>query len=153
MIPERVQERLLRKVVVDDNGCHLSTYSTASHGYAQIGWHQNGIRIMELCHRLRWTIEHGPIPEDMTVDHACHVRPCINPEHLRLMSNVKNASDNGMATRTHCPKGHEYTEGNTRTYTNPNTGYTCRKCRKCQAEWNAARYLLTSTDQKDTMNP
>lgn len=139
MIPERVQQRLLEKVTVD-NGCHLSGYSTGSHGYSQIGWNENGVRTVRLGHRVAWEIANGAIPADMTIDHICRVRRCINVEHLRLMSNLQNASDNGMATKTHCPKGHEYSEVNTHIYTNPNTGYTCRKCRGCQKESNAERH-------------
>lgn len=33
-IPDRIAQRAASAYVVDD-GCHISTYSTASHGYAQ----------------------------------------------------------------------------------------------------------------------
>lgn len=138
--PSRVMKRVLEKVVVGDSGCHLSTYSTGSHGYAQVGWQEpDGRMVAELCHRVVWCWTYGDIPDSMTVDHICHVRQCVNPEHLRLLSNVKNASDNGMATKTHCPKGHEYSPENTNVYTNPNTGYTCRKCLACQKISNDER--------------
>ena len=38
VIPSRVAERAATRYVEDENGCFISTYSTASHGYAQIGW-------------------------------------------------------------------------------------------------------------------
>lgn len=93
-IPERVIERVMSKVVMGPNGCHVSTYSTGSHGYAQIGWQLgNGVRTTTLCHRAAWAGVHGPIPISMTVDHQCPVRNrrCVNVRHLRLLPNLENA--------------------------------------------------------------
>lgn len=90
-IPQRVIDRVLRKVAKDaDNGCHISTYSTASHGYAQVGWHDDSGRRVTLAHRVAWIAEHGPIPEGMTIDHTCKVKACINVEHLRMIDNFEN---------------------------------------------------------------
>jgi hypothetical protein len=100
--------------------------SCGSHGYGQT-WDGRTVR---LAHRVAWTLVHGPIPEDMTVDHICRNRPCCNPWHLRLLSNVDNARDNGAARRTHCPQGHPYDEANT--YVNAR-GH--RQCRACRARW------------------
>ena len=94
VIPPRVAERAATHYVEDENGCFISTYSTASHGYAQIGWSKPGTRrsIMTLCHRAAWVYYHGAqIPEGMTIDHLCHNRRCVNPEHHRLLSNFENA--------------------------------------------------------------
>ncbi|WP_372489607.1 HNH endonuclease signature motif containing protein [Prescottella equi] len=84
--------RVATKVVVDgDSGCHVSTYSVGSHGYAQIGWQQYGERIVTLAHRVAWIAEHGPIQPGFTVDHVCKNRKCVNVQHLRLLSNFENA--------------------------------------------------------------
>lgn len=131
-IPPRVVARLLGKVE-QAGGCIVSTYSTGSHGYSQIGWHDAGRRTMALGHRVAWEAANGPIPEGMTIDHVCRNRRCINVDHLRLLTNVENARDNGMARRTHCPQGHEYDEANT--YQDPN-GH--RRCRACVADRRAA---------------
>lgn len=89
--PERVVERVLEKVVMGPRGCHISTYSTASHGYAQVGWTEDGERIVTLCHRVIWCWFYGPIAKSMTVDHTCKNRRCIRLQHLRLISNLDNA--------------------------------------------------------------
>lgn len=99
LIPREVAERAATRYVEDANGCWISTYSVASHGYAQIGWQTevrqaNGRRkvTMTLCHRAAWVYYHGTqIPDGMTVDHMCHNRRCVNPDHLRLLSNFENA--------------------------------------------------------------
>lgn len=90
-IPERVVKRVLSKVAMGPRGCHISTYSVASHGYAQVGWHEDGERIVTLCHRVIWTWFRGAIPDGMTVDHMCKNRRCIRLQHLRLISNLENA--------------------------------------------------------------
>ena len=93
VIPDRVCLRALRRFDLDEEtGCHVSTYSTASHGYAQIGWHEaSGVRHVVLAHRAAWVAVHGQIPEGMTVDHTCKNRRCVNVAHLRLLSNFENA--------------------------------------------------------------
>lgn len=90
-IPEAVAERATTRFVLDPStGCHISTYSTASHGYAQIGWNHEKVRTVTLVHRVVWAIHHGTIPRDLTVDHMCKNRRCMNVQHLRLLSNYEN---------------------------------------------------------------
>lgn len=94
--PERVVERLWNRYEVREDGCWISGYSTASHGYAQIGWKEGGERRLWLAHRIAWYATHGDIPDGMTVDHICRTRTCINPDHLRLMTNWDNARRNNQ---------------------------------------------------------
>lgn len=92
-IPHRVAQRAISRFVVDENGCHISTYSVASHGYAQIGWHVGGDKsIVTTAHRAAWVAHTGEqIPAGMVVDHTCPERRCVNPDHLRVLSNFENA--------------------------------------------------------------
>lgn len=90
-VPERVAIRVMSKVAMGPRGCHISTYSVASHGYAQIGWNEGGERHVTLCHRVIWNWFRGPIPKGMTVDHMCKTRRCVRLQHLRLIPNLENA--------------------------------------------------------------
>jgi hypothetical protein len=91
-IPERIADRARSRSILDpDSGCLISTYSVGSHGYSQIGWHTDGVRIVTLTHRVVWASQRGPIPDGMTVDHMCKTRKCVNIDHLRLLSNFENA--------------------------------------------------------------
>lgn len=88
----------------------------------------------------RWAYEAlvGPIPEGLHLDHLCRVRHCVNPAHLDPVTNAVNAArgEPGVHVRekaaaiTHCPKGHEYSTANTRTY-KTGAGRTSRRCRTC----------------------
>lgn len=107
--PERVIARLLANVAVEPNGCHVSLYSRGSHGYPQIGWHEKGRTITRLAHRVAWEAAHGPIPVEMTLDHICRNKPCINPQHLRLLTNSENGRRNwrDFPLGQICVRGHK----------------------------------------------
>lgn len=42
------------------------------------------------AHRLSWEMHNGPIPEGMYIDHICHTKRCVRPEHLRLATPKQN---------------------------------------------------------------
>lgn len=90
-VPERVAERAYERAERREDGCWISRYSTASHGYAQVGWQESGDRHVVLAHRAAWTRINGQVPLGMTLDHTCKQRRCVNPAHLRLLPNYENA--------------------------------------------------------------
>lgn len=108
-VPERVAKRAFERATVDENGCWISDYSVASHGYAQIGWKESGRRTrMVLAHRAAWVHVNGQMPMGVTLDHICKVRRCVNPTHLRVLPNYENARRvNGMDwPMGECANGH-----------------------------------------------
>ena len=92
-VPERVLERAVSRAVEAD-GCMVSTYPIGSHGYAQLGWTEDGKSHVVLAHRAAWVHENGPIPDGLTVDHRCFNRRCVRPAHLRLLTRAENARRN-----------------------------------------------------------
>lgn len=92
MIPARIAERA-SSFYEAEGECWISGYALGSHGYPQIGWHEApGVRRATLTHRATWVHAHRrQIPAGMTIDHTCKNRRCVNPRHLRLMSNFENA--------------------------------------------------------------
>lgn len=42
------------------------------------------------AHRLSYEWAVGPIPEGMQIDHMCHNRRCVRPDHLRPVTNKQN---------------------------------------------------------------
>lgn len=130
-------ERFMDKFVPDPNsGCWLWTATCTPPGYGQISTGHDGSRgHMSRAHRISWELFRGPIAKGFVVDHKCGVRCCVNPDHLRVVTQRENLiSGTGriadFARRTHCKNGHEYTEANTYRY----EGKPWRKCRKCNAE-------------------
>ena len=109
-IPERVAQRAATRYVEDENGCYISTYSTASHGYAQIGWNEDGKVQMTTAHRAAWVYYTGKQPGG-TIDHFDHCNPrCVRGSHLRDISNFENARRNrpdASADLATCLNGHE----------------------------------------------
>lgn len=109
-IPARVAARAASRYVENEAGCYISTYSTASHGYAQVGWTENGKTQMTTAHRAAWVHYTGEQPVG-TVDHHDHCdRRCVRPDHLRDISNFENARRNrpgAAADLAVCLNGHD----------------------------------------------
>ena len=134
-VPQRVLDNV---TILEPDDCWLWKLSLGSHGYGQCGWGVDGHTAGTTAHRVVWIATYGPIPEHMTVDHSCHNSPCCNPKHLRLKTNVDNATDNGQITKTECPRGHSYEGDNL--YIDPDGGRRCRACAKItKQEWTAGR--------------
>lgn len=98
-------------------------------------WKEGKIR---RAHRVGYEIQVGAIPEGLHLDHLCRVRHCVNAAHLEPVTKAENTrrgllpARRGASNRakTHCPKGHEYTERNTRVRNHPN-GWVTRECKEC----------------------
>lgn len=113
----------------------------------------------QFAHRYMWEYANGPIPDGMVVDHVCHNdavlrgdcdgkdtcrhRPCFNPDHMRLATNVENymAGVGGYWGRKECPKGHPRTEENTMYTTRKNNSYKYPTCRQCHNERSLRGYF------------
>lgn len=138
MIPpallEQVKEKLLRKIERRPDGCWIYLGATNDIGYPT--WRPYTTSKTQYVHRCSYEIFHGPIPDGAEVDHICHVRNCVNPDHLQALSHRENLmrSPNQPAAKnarkTHCIRGHELTPENT--YEQPR-GRGCVECRRMRA--------------------
>jgi len=87
-----------------------------------------------LVHRYIYELVVGSIPEGLTLDHLCRVRNCCRPEHLEPVPAAINKERGESpaarnARKTHCNRGHEFTEENTMRDANGK-----RRCRRCNRE-------------------
>lgn len=137
--PERVSARLFARAARAESGCLISGYSVREDdGYSQIGWQECGKRLMMLAHRVAWAAVNGPIPDGMTVDHRCHVRQCIEPTHLRLLTHPANSArwdEQDWPVEWACKRNHDISER----FVNANGYEECRACRRITFnEWQRA---------------
>lgn len=118
--------------------CWQWTASTTAGGYGQIRT-GGAAGPMRYAHRVAYEFTVGPIPDGLQIDHLCRNRSCVNPGHLEPVDNRENSLRGQSfaalnARKTHCPKGHEYSQENT--VLDTNTG--SRKCRICTRKRDSA---------------
>lgn len=68
----------------------------------------------EVAHRLVYEVLVGDIPDDMTLDHLCLNKSCVNPQHLEVVTQSVN-SQRARCNRQSldlCVNGHELDEVN-----------------------------------------
>lgn len=81
-----VIDRLMDRVREDENGCWIFEGCRTKDGYGQI---KDGGRL-KYVHRVAYEHFNGPIGPGLDIDHLCFVRACVNPDHLRAVTNKQN---------------------------------------------------------------
>jgi hypothetical protein len=135
-------EELRSNIEVEPNsGCWIwaGAWNTFGYGYFE----------KKLTHRTVYMELVGEIPEGLELDHLCRTPCCCNPRHLEPVTHRVNCS-RGIAaevnrrrhlSKTHCPRGHEYSKENT--YIAPLSGQRmCRICRRAATARNNQRLKL-----------
>lgn len=67
--------------------CWNWTGSTKANGYGTFGISPGKT---QYAHRVSWEWANGPIPAQMMIDHTCFTHSCVNPAHLRLVTQKQN---------------------------------------------------------------
>lgn len=139
-------DKVLTNITMEPNsGCWLflrnATFNKAGGMYGYV--FQNG-----KSHRVhRVTYEHfvGPIPDGLVLDHKCRVTLCVNPNHLRPMTNYANAAlgvpHAHQLAKTHCPQGHPYS-GDNLYFNSKRRNRVCRTCTRARGRIRNAKVKL-----------
>jgi len=89
--PRRTAEQRFWAKVNKGQDCWVWTGST-SNGYGKFGLNGKVVN----AHRYSYFLAHGRYPDDQ-VDHICHNRSCVNPEHLRDVTGKQNRENRAGA--------------------------------------------------------
>jgi hypothetical protein len=166
----RLPERFWNKVQTNTStDCWEWTASLIKSGYGHYR-HEGAPR---RAHRVAYEVLVGRIPDGLDLDHLCRTRHCVNPAHLEPVTAAENLRRSPLvaemfakgasmqASKTHCPKGHEYSPENTRL--NRKGGRVCLQCnRAAYRDWAArnrdkererklADYYANHDARKETM--
>jgi hypothetical protein len=121
-----LEQRFRSKFIVDENGCWIWQAGKRD-GYGRYHFNDQWIQ----AHRYAYEKLRDKVPDGMLLDHLCRNRPCVNPDHLEVVTLQENIN-RGQSPfilnkrKTHCKHGHEFNKENTAIGKN---GY--RKCIPC----------------------
>lgn len=123
MIP--LKQRFDAKWIPEPNsGCWLWTGCLMPNGYGQIQ-HRGTL----YAHRVAYELYVGPIPADLTIDHLCRTRSCVNPAHLEPVTFEENIRRGEWHNpRTHCKRGHPLSGENVLRFPSGKQRF-CKLCR------------------------
>jgi hypothetical protein len=138
-----IEQRFMAKVNQNGpNGCWVWTGS-CSGAYGQFGINHVPYGAHRVSMMLFKGLEIKP-GRAMNIDHLCRNTLCVNPDHLEYVTFTENMR---RARLTHCRRGHEFTEANTRWYRNH------RYCRQCHAIHERRRWEKgITTNQRRKQN-
>lgn len=114
---------------------------------------------LSYAHRVTYLQWKGEMPKGFVTDHECHNRDaalglckggdscwhrsCVNPDHLVAKTSGNNSRSSSLVrgrTKTHCKRGHEYTEDSVYW---PKNGAPrqCKQCKNLRGReyWHAAK--------------
>ncbi len=131
----------------NERGCWLPNRKAANYGYVQVEYDHTRI----LLHRLVYETLVGPVLDGCDLHHAvCHTKACCNPWHVVELPHREHAKLNRLAinnrSKTHCPKGHEYSPENT--YVGKRGGRLCRTCMRIRSAQHQAKRAPKRTHKR-----
>lgn len=158
-------------ILPGEDGCWMWTAACTFSGYGCFS--VKGVT--NQAHRVSYEIFVGVIPEGLHLDHKCHTkencpvgsycmhRRCVNPKHLEPCTPKENkirghsvfrpavdAAMAALAARTHCEKGHEINEENTRPLHKGSIRRYCILCRRMAPSCDPA-YRRNKTTQRNLL--
>ncbi|HEY6020211.1 MAG TPA: HNH endonuclease signature motif containing protein [Candidatus Paceibacterota bacterium] len=101
---------------VDKSGsCWLWIGAVNEHGYGKVSAGGRKGKYKR-AHVAAYEMEYGPVPEGLELDHLCHNRRCVRPDHLEAVTRQVNVNrgDNakGKMVGHLCKYGHALTPDN-----------------------------------------
>lgn len=92
--PTRTTEERFWEKVDQSGDCWMWLASKYPSGYGAF-WTDR----CHAAHRIAYEYSVGPIPDGLFLDHTCRNRGCVNPAHLRVVTNQQNMQNRGGAQK------------------------------------------------------
>lgn len=90
LLTEEFKENFEKKFRKNKAGCWVWTASRDKDDYGQVAV-GNGKGRIKRAHRISYELYTGEeIPDGMELDHTCHIRRCVNPDHLEVVTRQEN---------------------------------------------------------------
>jgi hypothetical protein len=107
------------------------------HGYGVFGTGKDRVK----AHRFTYQLALGAVPSGLVLDHLCNNTRCVNPEHLKAVTQRENVLRSAgitaaQARQTHCKRGHALSGANLFI---KGDGRECRECKRMHARESARR--------------
>jgi hypothetical protein len=105
------------------------------------------------AHRVAYQLTYRDFDQSLDCCHKCDNPSCVNPEHLFLGTEKDNIDDmmkkgrHHFKSRTHCSKGHEYTEENI-LWERGGTKRTCRVCHNERSKISMRKHWARRKEQE-----
>jgi hypothetical protein len=129
-IPENRLRKLFAKYIRKQaDGCWLWLGPQTPGGYGLAQYKGHGTT----AHRAVYQLMGGIIPEGLDLGHKCHVRLCVNPNHVTPMTRSENLFDKLPVSG--CKHGHPFSAENF-SIVHRSDGAVERRCKICHRERN-----------------
>lgn len=98
--------------------------------------------VIGFAHVIACRMFAGPIPEDLSCDHLCRRRNCVNPAHIEYVpirvNILRGTAPSALnSTKTRCKAGHDFGPNNTRI--DSRGGRQCAICNRARDERHRRR--------------
>ena len=138
----QLSDRFLAKLQeIPEMGCWVWTAGRDKNGYGKFNVNKRS----RMAHRISYEAKFGLIPDGLVIDHLCRETSCVNPDHLRAVTNWENLMAEGsrapaklQAERDNCERcGSAYSD----------LGYQ-RACRKCRTARDRVPNMLRARKRR-----
>lgn len=123
-------EDFLSKIFAQEDGCWMWINKPHHTGYGTYSIKGSDYQ----AHRVSYSLFVGEINPKFVIDHKCKNKRCVNPDHLRQVTQKVNSTENSNSVcakakaKSFCVNGHEFSNENTRLTSSR------RRCRACDRE-------------------